>query len=328
MPETDLQTLDRIISILEKAASVMVVSHDRPDGDAIGSAIAMGRILRELGKTVEVVNHDSVPDSLQFLPGKDGVLPPSGVSSADVLLVLDSAGKNRIHEDVWAMACEIDTVINVDHHISNELFGDLNYVDSGAPATGQIVFELAARAGWKLDAEVAENLYAAISTDTGSFRYPSTSSRTYRIAADLVDLGIDVGQINQNLYERYPERRIQLLRKMLMNLRIDFDGRCASVALPMHISRELQIQPGDSEGVVDVIRSIDTVIVAVLFEELPNGKIRVSSRSKDERFSVQDLCAEFGGGGHKLAAGARLAGPLGDAVKRFLAAAGKRLQAI
>lgn len=326
MPDQESNTFDEMVSVLGEAGSVMVVSHDRPDGDAIGSAVAMSRILKNQGKAVEVVNYDRVPDVLDFLSGCEAVRPPAGRSGADVLLVLDCGAKARVHEDVWAMAANIETVINIDHHLGNTFFGDLNYVDSHSPATGQIIFELATHAGWAIDRESAENLYAAISTDTGSFRYPSTTAVTYRIVASLVGIGVDVGKINQNLYERYPERRILLLRKMLMDLRIDFDGRCASVSLPIDISRQLDIQPGDSEGVVDIIRSIDTVMVAVLFEELPGGKIRVSSRSKNDRFSVRDVCVQFGGGGHTLAAGARLPGPLEDARDRFLAAIGDKLR--
>lgn len=327
MPDAESNTFEEIVSVLNDAKSVMLVSHDRPDGDAIGSVIAMARLLKGLGKNVQVVNYDPVPDALLFLPDCELVTQPSGNSEADVLLVLDCGAKERVSEEVWKMASGIATVINIDHHMGNTFFGKLNYVDSRSPATGQIICELAAHAGWHIDVKAAENLYAAISTDTGSFRYPSTTAKTYRIIAGLVETGVDVGKINQNLYERYPERRILLLRKMLMDLRIDFDGRCASVSLPIGVSRQLDIQPGDSEGVVDVIRSIDTVIVAVLFEELPSGKIRVSSRSKDERFSVREVCAQFGGGGHNLAAGARLAGPLEEASDRFLTEVGEKLKA-
>lgn len=306
----------------------MVVSHDRPDGDAIGSAVGMGLLLKKLGKEVEIVNADPVPESLAFLPGSDLIRLPSGRSGADLLIVLDSAGKDRINAAVWEMASGVETVINIDHHISNTGFGDLVYVDPVSPATGQIVFELAEFSGWPVDAAIAENLLAAISTDTGSFRYPATTPKTFHIAGALTALGVDLGMLNRMLYENYPERRVIALKLLLQNLRIDFAGRCASVSLPLSVSRELGLQTGDTEGVIDVIRAIDTVLVAVFFEELPDGKIRVSSRSKDERFAVGRICARFGGGGHVLAAGARLAGPLEAAVPRFLAAVEETLDAL
>jgi len=313
-------TLSDLKERIEAAASIMVVSHDRPDGDAIGSAVGMGLLLKKLGKTVEIVNADPVPESLAFLPGSELIQPPSGRSDADLLIVLDSAGKDRINAAVWEMAAGVQTVINIDHHVSNTGFGDLVYVDSVSPATGQIVFEIASFSSWPMDAAIAENLMAAISTDTGSFRYPATTPKTFHIAGELTALGVDLGRLNRMLYENYPERRVMALKLLLQNLRIDFEGRCASVSLPLTLSRELGLQTGDTEGVIDVIRAIDSVMVAVFFEELADGKIRVSSRSKDARYGVGEICARFGGGGHILAAGARLAGPLEIAVTRFLAA--------
>ncbi|MEX2580409.1 MAG: bifunctional oligoribonuclease/PAP phosphatase NrnA [Verrucomicrobiales bacterium] len=319
-------TFSEIERRIQRASRILVVSHDRPDGDAIGSVVATGMLLEKLGKEVELVNFDRVPESLAFLPGSERIESPRGRSEADLVIALDSAGRDRINEAVWEFASAIETVVNIDHHVSNTEFGTLNYVDGESPATGQIVFQLAASAGWEMDREIAENLYAAISTDTGSFRYPSTTSETYRIVATLTDLGVDVGRINQLLYENYPERRVQLLRVMLQNMRMDFDGRCASLSLPIAISKTLELAVGDTEGVIDVVRAIDTVIVAILFEELPDGRIRVSSRSKDPRCNVGEICAEFGGGGHALAAGARLPGPLQDARERFLAHVSRKLE--
>jgi len=318
-------TLSDIQERIEAASSVLVTSHDRPDGDAIGSALAMGLILEKLGKTVVVVNRDPVPETLAFLPGSERITPPSGRSTADLFLVLDSAGVDRVDAAVWEMAADIPVTVNLDHHVSNTRFGDLVFVDAAAPATGQLVFQLARHAGWPLDAAIGENLLAAISTDTGSFRYPATTAETMRIVGEILELGVDVGRVNRMLYENYPARRVQALRILLQGLLLGFGGRCASVKLPLAVTRELDLQPGDTEGVIDVIRAIDTVQVAVFFEELPDGKIRVSSRSKDERYSVGAVCAEFGGGGHTLAAGARLAGPLEVAEERFLEAVGRAL---
>ena len=187
--------------------------------------------------------------------------------------------------------------INIDHHISNTEYGDLNCVDSTSPATGQILFQLAEAAGWKIDRDIATHLYAAISTDTGSFCYPSTTSETMRIGGALIDAGLDLGETNQMLYENYPRRRVEAMRILLQDLRFDCDGKCASVKLPLSVSENLGLQLGDTEGVIDVIRAIDSVVVAVFFEELPNGKIRVSSRSKDTAYGVGEICAVFGGGG-------------------------------
>lgn len=320
-------TLSDLQTRIEAADSILVASHDRPDGDAIGSALGMGLILEKLGKRVAIVNRDPVPESLAFLPGSERIGAPVGSSEADLFLVLDSAGADRLDASVWAMAAAVSTTVNLDHHISNTRFGDLVYVDPSSPATGQIVFQLARHAGWPLDTAIGENLLAAISTDTGSFRYPSTTAETMRIAGEILDLGVDAGLLNQRLYESYPKRRVEALRIVLDDLRFDFGDRCASVSLPLAVTRQLGLQTGDTEGVIDLIRAIDSVRVAVFFEELESGKIRVSSRAKEARDSVGAICAEFGGGGHTLAAGARLAGPLEEARERFLAVVGRVLGA-
>ena len=315
-------TLSDLVERIEAADSIVVVSHDRPDGDAIGSSVALGLILEALGKRVTIVNRDPVPESLAFLPGSGKIVRLAGPVEADLLIVLDAAGRDRIDAAFWDSVASIPATINLDHHISNTRFGDLVHVDDRAPATGQLVFELARTAGWPLDAAIGENLLVAISTDTGSFRYPSTTAETMRIAGEILDLGVDVGLVNQRLYESYPLRRVEALRLLLRGMRLDFDGRCASVKLPLALTRELHLQLGDTEGVIDVIRAIDTVQIAIFFEELPDGKIRISSRAKDVRYGVGPICAQFGGGGHTLAAGARMAGPLEVAEERFLAAVG------
>lgn len=318
-------TLSDLAERIEAAETLVVVSHDRPDGEAIGSSVALGLILRKLGKRVTVVNRDPVPDSLAFLPGSDTITRLTAPVAADLLIVLDAAGQDRIEAAFWDHVAAIPAVINLDHHISNTRFGDLVHVDAGSPATGQLVFQLARTAGWPLDAGIGENLLVAISTDTGSFRYPSTTSETMRIAGEILDLGVDVGRVNQCLYESYPLRRVEALRRLLQGMRLDFGGRCASVKLPLALTHELDLQLGDTEGVIDVIRAIDTVQIAVFFEELPDGKIRISSRAKEVRYGVGAICAQFGGGGHTLAAGARMAGPLEAAEERFLAAVGEVL---
>lgn len=315
-----------LINRILESRSILLVSHNRPDGDAIGSLLGLGLLLEGAGKTVRMVNADTVPESRVFLPDTRRVEQPDSAIELDhdLMISLDSAGLDRISDSVWELRKGVD-LINIDHHVSNSGYGDFNYIDSDSPATGQIVFQLAEAAGWTVTPDIASNLYAAISTDTGSFRYPSTSSETYRIVTELVEAGVDVGEINRQLYDSFPLRRVEVMREMLNGMRIEASGRCASVSLPLQTTKTLGLQAGDTEGVIDVIRAIDSVIIAVLFEELPDGKIRVSSRSKDERYGVDDICSVFGGGGHTLAAGARLPGPLAEAEDRFLAEVIQRL---
>lgn len=321
--------IDQIREAIQSAYSIVVIGHDRPDGDAIGSSLAMGLFLESIGKEVTVLNNNRVPNQLLFLPEIDKVMDPDDVHiDADLVIVLDSAGKDRVNRRVWEAVEGCDgPVINIDHHISNTNFGDINYVDSVSPATAQIVSELAEAFGWSMTSQIADHLYTGISTDTGSFQYPNTTAKTYRIIAGLVDAGADVGRLNQMLYENYPARRVQLLRTLLQDMRLDYNGRCVSVCLTKEVSRELGVKPGDAEGIIDVIRAIDSVIVAVFFEEFPDGKVRVSSRSKSDEVSVSKICGKLGGGGHTRAAGVRLAGPLGEATEIFLEEVGESIAA-
>lgn len=322
------EAISQIQEAIQHAERIAVISHDRPDGDAIGSSMAMGLLLEKEGKTVTVLNNDPVPNQLQFLPAIEKVTAPDGTEiEVDLIIVLDAAGKDRVNDRVWAAVSGSNApIINIDHHISNPEFGDINCVDAVSPATAQIVFEVANALGWNIDSDIAEYLYTGISTDTGSFSYPNTTAKTYRIGADLIEAGADVGRLNQLLYENYPERRVQMLRILLQDMRIDFDARCASLSLPLAVTEELGLHTGDTEGLIDVIRAIDTVIVAVFFEELPDGKVRVSSRSKTERVSVSEICTSLGGGGHTLAAGVRLAGPLDVAREKFINEVGKKIE--
>lgn len=313
---------------LARSARIGLLSHHRPDGDAIGSCLAMAAILKSLGKECTVVNGDPVPEPLVFLPGSESIRVAADVTApieVDLAVALDCAGADRAGEKAWACFRGYDCVINIDHHVSNTFFGDLNYVDPKAPATGQILFRLARALDWPVPPAARDNLFAAISTDTGSLRYPNTTAETYRIAAELVDLGADVGSLSQALYESYPMRRLELLRELMQEMESHFDGRVMLLKLRKSVAERLGIASGDTEGLIDLIRSVDSAIAALFFEELPDGKIRVSARSKKPAMDVGAICGTFGGGGHQLAAGTRMTGPLEDAIERFLTKVKERL---
>jgi len=296
----------------------VVTSHIRPDGDAIGSALALTLALRQLGHSVRVLNEDGVPESLRFLPGSPWVEQPAGPVSADVVFALDNATQTRLGDTVNAAIAGIPLLVNVDHHISNTRYGHQHYIDSIAPATGQIIAEWLDAAGVPIDAAIAENLYTAISTDTGSFQYSNTTPATYRWAARLIETGINVGELNRKIYQSSPLRRVKLLGELLNVLDISPDGRVASAFLTLEMIEGAGARPEDSENMIDHIRGIDGVLVAAFFEELPDGKVRLSLRSKDPRFDASALCGLFGGGGHVMAAGARLRGPITEARHRVL----------
>jgi len=297
-----------------------VLSHVRPDGDALGSQIALALSLKKLGKDVLVWNEDGMLDKYSFLP-RAAVLtkPPTAPEDVDVAIALDTAIQNRLGTALPAVR-SAKVWINIDHHPSNPAYGDLVYVDPTSPATGQILFELIASEKLPLDLEIAENLYVAISTDTGSFQYPNTTARTFEIAAELVRTGVDVGRVSQQLYENFPRRRVELLRELLGTMRFEGNGRVASFSLTLKMAKDLGVLPEDNEGLIDHLRAIRGVIVAVFFEELADGKVRVSMRSKTADVDVCAICEKFGGGGHTLAAGARVRGTLAEVEKRVLEA--------
>jgi phosphoesterase RecJ-like protein len=319
--------LDAIAAVIREKHRFLVLSHFRPDGDAIGCALAMGLCLKALGKDVQVWNEDGLPQRFEFL--KEAALvqkPPQTPQQFEVVILLDTAVRNRAGANCLAAISPGALWVNIDHHVSNDRLGDLVHIDTEAPAAGQILFELCHQSGLPLTAAMANALYAAISTDTGSFQYPNTTARTYEIAAELVRLGVDIGAINQALYENSPRRRLELLRALLNVLRFTSNERVASFALSAKVARELNTIPDDTEGLIDTIRSIEGVVVAAFFEELDGGLVRLSLRSKDPRVDVCEICKEFGGGGHKLASGARVAGTLLEVQETVLAAVDRHMR--
>jgi len=295
-----------------------VLSHVRPDGDALGSTLALALSLKELGKEVRAWNEEGMLEKYNFLAQAELLTePPNTPEDFDVAIALDTAVQNRLGTTTTAVR-SAKFWINIDHHPSNPRYGDLVYIDPTAPATGQILFELLTNQKFPITPAIAENLYAAISTDTGSFQYPNTTVRTFEIAAELVRCGVEVGRVSQLLYENFPRRRIELLRDLLATMRFGCDGKLAYFSLSQASALALGVIPEDNEGLIDHLRAIQGVVVAIFFEELTDGKVRVSMRSKNEAVDVCAICTQFGGGGHVLAAGARVRGTLPEVEKKIV----------
>ena len=314
-------TFGQIKHTLDAATRILVSCHVRPDADAYGSAIAMTLHLKAQGKDVTLWNEEGMTEKFRYLPESSLVhAPPDhGKHDFDVFLALDTSTKERLGRVLKATG-QVTTWINLDHHVSNHRYADLNYIDDNAPATGQIVYDYLAAAEGTITSAIAENLYAAISTDTGSFQYAKTSPHTFRLVADLVEKGVDVPELSRKMYDSYPRRRLELLKALLNSARFGCDDRVASFSLSMETAKNLAVLPEDNEGLIDHLRAVEGVQVAVFFEELPENKVRVSMRSKEPRFDVCKICGLFGGGGHPQAAGARLSGPLDAAEEKVLEA--------
>src|ERR1044071_5411163 len=317
MSDSKFQEIGRILRDQRRFA---ILGHIRPDGDALGSQLALALSLQALGKEVRVWNEDGMLEKYSFLPRAELLTkPPSTPEDFDVAIALDTAIQNRLGTALPAVR-SAKIWINIDHHVSNPAYGDVVHIDTSAPATAEIIFHLIKSQGLPFNRDIAENLYAAISTDTGSFQYPKTSGRTFEIAAELIRTGLDVGRLSQQLYENYPRRRLELLRELLRNMRFQQEDHVASFSLTLKVAAELGVLPEDNEGLIDHLRAARGVIVAVFFEELTDDKVRVSMRSKTEAVDACAICQKFGGGGHKLAAGARVRGTLTEAEEKVLKA--------
>jgi bifunctional oligoribonuclease and PAP phosphatase NrnA len=321
-------SFQQIGEALRNHQSFVLISHVRPDGDAIGSQLALGYSLMAAGKTVYLINEDGLPDNLAFMAGSEKIeLPPAEPLDVEVAIALDTATKPRLGDAALHAASKAKIWLNIDHHKSNPAYGDLNLIDSTSPATGQILYQLITALELPLPAETRDAIYVAVSTDTGSFQYPSTTAKTYELAADLINRGLDVGTINSQTYDNHPYRRVELMRALLNTLELSPDGLVASWELRDQTRLDLALLPEDSEGLIDIIRAIRGVQLAVFFEELVGGKIRVSMRSKDKQLDVCLIAQEFGGGGHALAAGIRMKGPLEEAKQLVLDAIRRRIEA-
>jgi len=308
-----------ICETLRSANHILVVSHLRPDGDALGSTIAAALWLRQEGHQVTAWNENGVPQKFSYLPEASLVTGPSEqVQEFDAILILDTATKERLGKKVLASA-RAPLWLAIDHHVSNEFFAHHNLVSPSSPATGEILAEGLLQEKIFITPAMACNLYAAISTDTGSFQYSSTTARTFEIAAALVKAGVAVGTFSQAMYGNQPRRRFELLRYALAHSKFSCDDRIASFVLAKKEAASLQALPEDTEGIIDHLRSVEGVEAAVFFEELMEGQVRISIRSKISTFDASAFCQQYGGGGHHMAAGATLQGSVEEVEKKILA---------
>lgn len=302
----------QLCQAIETHRRFVVISHYRPDGDAIGSTLAMGMILQSMGKHVQLWNQDPVPARFAFLPNAGHILPvPSALpDGTDAFVCLDTGDLKRLGTDAMARFHEAPFTLNIDHHATNSRYADLNVVAGGEAACGYVLYQLIRELGLFLTRPMAEALYAAISTDTGSFQYAATTPDVMRATAELMETGINVGDLNRQLYQEKPLSTFTITRDVLNNMVVESDGMLSHYSLPAERRTSLGVGLDDTKDLVDIIRVLAGVKVAVIFEEMENGFIRVSLRSKDLQIDVSRIAAQFGGGGHSLASGIRMRGQL------------------
>lgn len=292
----------KILDLISSNQRFVISTHINPDGDAIGSELALYSFLTELNKSVWIVNTDSTPLVYSFLPNVKQIssVPPS--EQFDVLIVVDVGELKRIGSNLSTVLPVNKTVVCIDHHATNESFADYNLVEPDASATSEILYRLIKKQDMPVGKERAVCLYTGIMDDTGCFRYSNATPTAHRVAAELISEGIKVDEIYRKVYETLPEGTIHLLARVLSTLNLTPDGKIACFYVTQEMFRDTGTQPEDVEGFTDYPRSINTVEVVIFLRELEDGKTKVSLRSQNN-FAVNKVAADYGGGGHKRAAG-------------------------
>lgn len=300
--------IDRIVAEIAAHGSFLVTTHESPDGDAVGSSLALGSYLRRLGKEVTIYLRDPLPDLYAFLPLADQVVHTIPSRPFDVCFVLDVGEFRRAGEELMNFQ-GVGKFINVDHHLQCESFGAINLIDPEAAATGVLVYRIIRAAGHEVDYDTALGIYTAVITDTGSFRYSNANQEAFVIAGEMVARGVNAWSIAEKLYESQPQQRLELLALALATLTVSPRGDVASITVTLDMYQKTGANAELTDGFVNYPRSIRGVEVAVFFREINPGLYKVGFRSKG-KVNVSALSAGFGGGGHHNAAGCVIAGPL------------------
>ena len=318
------QIIRRILDAIRDCRSFCVVGHVRPDGDCIGSQLGLALALKNQGKTVCCWNEDAVPQKLRFLDTQNLFERPHAGGTFDCVIATDCASYERLGT-AGEHIQDRKLFINIDHHASNTRYADINWVDGREPSCGELIYRLIRAGNWPVTKEIADNLFTAVSTDTGSFQYPTTRPATYHVAGELVKRGADLATICDEVYQSYPLSRVRLLRHVYNNFRLSHDDQIAYFWLKKKDFARTGAGKDDAEGLIDHIRDIEPVVVACAFEEMEPDLTRISLRSKNGRVNVNEIAAQFGGGGHKAAAGARIPGKPIAVQRRVISAVKKAL---
>ncbi|MGA2750298.1 MAG: DHH family phosphoesterase [Verrucomicrobiota bacterium] len=316
--------IDRIVQTIAAGHSICVAGHLRPDGDCIGSQIGLTLALRKQGKEVVCWNEDVMPQKYAFLDPDHLMQKPSERREFDLVITTDCASFERLGTVGPAVAAR-KTLVNIDHHPSNTRYGDVNWISAREASTGELIFRLLRAANWPITAAIADCLFTAVSTDTGSFQYPTTRPLTYHTAGELVKLGAHVDTICHEVYQSFSLSRVRLLQHVYNHFHLTHNNQIAYLWLKKKDFTRTGADRSDTEGLIDHIRAIEPVVVACVLEEIEPELTRISLRSKSPQINVNEICAQFGGGGHAAAAGARIAGKPLSVQRRVIAAVRKAL---
>ena len=299
-------TLDNILEEIKKADTILLLAHENPDGDAIGSVLAMHLALKKIGKKSDILM-DDLPKTYDFLPGMKDVKKENNIEKYDLVIALDASTVKVLGnyaEKFENAKCKIV----IDHHGTNTMFGDLNYVDQESPACCQILLVLFSYFNIELDKDIGTCILAGIITDTGGFRYDGVTAETFQFVAKLSEIGVKIPMVYQRVYASMPKTKFDLLRIAINRLEFLYDGKVAYTYITKQDEEKVNAQSGDHDGIVEKGRDVEGVEVSVFLRETPKG-IKASLRSK-EYVNVAEIGRIFGGGGHVRAAGCTVQGSI------------------
>jgi phosphoesterase RecJ-like protein len=306
--------LHQVVELIESKSRFAITSHIRPDGDSLGSSLGLYWLLRALDKEPEVIMRDPVPHAYQRLPGAEFVRVTPGVDrDYDAVFVIECSDITR----PGLVDLDKQTVVNIDHHSTTALFGDINWIDSTASAVGEMIYNLCKALGVRVTREIAECVYTALITDTGSFHYSNTSERTFKVASELVRAGVKPAKVSQAVFANYPWSKIELTSEVLSTVRRDATGRVAWLVQTQAMQARTHATDEDGDGLVNYPMGCGEVEACAFFKETAPGVYRVSLRSKCD-VNVARIAERFGGGGHRNAAGCTFQGTWEEAERIFV----------
>ena len=312
-PTKPEQPLDQILDVLTTGQRFVLASHARPDGDSIGSQLALAFALRRLGKEVRAVSHDPAPPYLRTFPGIGDLEVTNTVKGPfDAAVVLECGSVARTEVSGLNRA----PLINIDHHIGNTMYGTVNWVDESAAACGEMVFDLVRSLGVPLTSDIATYLYVAILTDTGSFHHSNITARTFDVCRQIADAGVSPAEVAARVYQDSSVGKLRLTGILLDRMQLVSDGRVAVLTVDDQVLHETGCAADDMEGLINIPLTADDVSAVILFKEF-GGQLRVSLRSKGD-IDVRSVAATYGGGGHRNASGFALSIPLDEARPRVI----------
>ena len=318
------------IDLINKSKNILIATHTRPDGDACGSVVALSELFSQLGKKNEILLISELPQWYEFLFEKEPTFfnkdfSADKLNAFDLIVLVDVNSKSQLPGLADVLKEKTKPLLVIDHHATNDGLGDVEIIDTAAPAAGLIIYDLIKAAGWPLTKKIAVPLFVAISTDTGWFRFSNTDSRTHRACAELLETGVNSADIYHTLYQNFSPQRFKLMTAMLNTLELHFDGRFATQYLLRKDFEQTGATDSDTESLIDECQRIKTVEVAALFIELKDGRFRCSLRSRGA-VDVRIIAQKFGGGGHKNASGTYLTGPLQNAKRLIQSEVEKQLR--